>query len=939
MSGAATDLNQFPPEVAASVRVQMPPAADAGVSDEERKAEAERFLTLLDEDADVFCFQTFDDLDSRKSPKLAAVEHGTLDSLWSWLDAKNKNGAGIFVTINEVEAGAARTIPNVVRVRAVFADFDPPKTAPAPAKYPLPPAWQVESSPGKRHAYWPVDGLPLADFQPLMKTVIAALGSDPAPNDLPRVMRLPGFFHMKNPAAPHLVRLIDVDDRLPYRPEQIAAAFGAPCATPAAPAQPSIRKGQEDYLAGLLDGEDVHNNALRIVGRMVATGFRDEDIHAMFSVLSKQVAEIRGADRAKALTGSELQRMIDGARAKGYGPPPPIDPSALIANAAAFASAPAETLALGEVERLLSWAWATGYTLPADPPGLFQSAADAAGNRSERLRVPLGVGGYQAPWASIAWRSGPVQFMEGVHEYLPRRVAVVERKDAERIAKGKEPQGDIDEASLLEHASQWLARVRALQVPDEEGKGLLSRIATGEPGTPTAPLRVERVTEEDRQAPVPPEELFALTGALRALYDHYAASARYRQPWFGVAAATATVAAVIGRSYAFRGTYANHMNVMVGPTGCGKDAPQALCEAALTAAGLSARIGPGSFASGAGIEDHMSHAPVTLWVLDELGKLLGSIGAGDQARAADIAGKLMRLYSASGRTYVGRALASHVRGEAPQPIRVINPITCVLGASTPEAMASALSAGDLESGLIGRLLFFVTHDVRPVRSEPSVSIEDIPEDFVAWARVAGPERMGGNLPGGAPTVKPDPPLSVLATLESSALLSVYADEIDDRLRALRDPAAISGVVRAAETASKFAMIAAVSDDPEAPLITERHVRWGIAMSRHLSLSFTRAFADRIGGNPQHDALLRVRDLVFRARDFTGAHYRSATRNGLMPRAYLVKLSKLRARELNDVLGTLAEMGEVSSGIAKRSTHGHEGVVYWPTIAERVEVEA
>jgi hypothetical protein len=328
-----------------------------------------------------------------------------------------------------------------------------------------------------------------------------------------------------------------------------------------------------------------------------------------------------------------------------------------------------------------------------------------------------------------------------------------------------------------------------------------------------------------------------------------------------------------------------------------------------------------------------------LWVLDELGKLLGSIGAGDQARAADIAGKLMRLYSASGRTYVGRALASHVRGEAPQPIRVINPITCVLGASTPEAMASALSAGDLESGLIGRLLFFVTHDVRPVRSEPSVSIEDIPEDFIAWARVAGPERMGGNLPNGAPTVKPDPPLSVPATPEASALLSDYADEIDDRLRALRDPAAISGVVRAAETASKFALIAAVSDDPEAPQITARHVGWGIAMSRHLSLSFTRAFADRIGGNPQHDALLRVRDLVFRARDFTGAHYRSATRNGLMPRAYLVKLSKLRARELNDVLGTLAEMGEVSSGIAKRSTHGHEGAVYWPTIAARVEVEA
>ncbi len=205
MTAAALDINRLPPEVRANMALHMPAAAEARPSDEERKAEAERFLALLDEEAEVFCFQVFDDLDARKEPALASNRHGTLDGLWPWLDAVNRQGAGIFVTVNETD-GAGREGGNIVRVRAVFADFDPPKTAPAPARYPLPPAWQVESSPGKRHAYWPVDGLPLADFKPLTKTVIAALGSDPSPNDLPRVMRLPGFFHMKNPAAPHLNR-------------------------------------------------------------------------------------------------------------------------------------------------------------------------------------------------------------------------------------------------------------------------------------------------------------------------------------------------------------------------------------------------------------------------------------------------------------------------------------------------------------------------------------------------------------------------------------------------------------------------------------------------------------------------------------------------------------------------------------------------------------
>lgn len=470
MSAAAIDLNQFTPELAASMRVQMPPAADAGVSDEERKAEAERFLTLLDEDADVFCFQTFDDLDSRKSPKLAAVEHGTLDSLWSWLDAKNKNGAGIFVTINEVEAGAARTIPNVVRVRAVFADFDPPKTAPAPAKYPLPPAWQVESSPGKRHAYWPVDGLPLADFQPLMRTIIASLKSDTQPNDLPRVMRLPGFYHRKNPATPHLVRLIDVDDRLPYRPEQIAAAFAPPPnVNPEVPSQTETRKGHDDYLAELMDGEDVHGNILRTVGRMVREGLTDPTIKTVCAGLAVHVAAARGQERTNALLGSELARMIQGAREKGYGGSPLVDCSALT-GAVSGQSAPDDAhrkLTQSEAESLIAWSWRTGKTLP---PAREQFEGDQVnpktGKPFDRLRVRIGIGDNSGPWISLGWQS------QTAGEFI-------ERADAQIDTRFSKDTGDKETAGpddFKRHARQWAESVAALEVSDEAAQELLARI-------------------------------------------------------------------------------------------------------------------------------------------------------------------------------------------------------------------------------------------------------------------------------------------------------------------------------------------------------------------------------------------------------------------------------------------------------------------------------
>ena len=213
-----------------------------------RKAEAERYLMLLDEEAEVFCFQTFDDSKTRKDKRLAHTRHGNLEDLWSWLDALNQGGAGVFVTVNAVVPGAARTAANVSRVRALFADFDPPETAAAPDRYPLPPVWQVESSPGKRHVYWSVDGVDLEAFKPLQDRIIRALGSDPNPKDLPRVMRVPGFYHMKDPAAPSMVRLIDADARVPYAVAEIERAFPPtepkPRATARAPEAARVQVGE-----------------------------------------------------------------------------------------------------------------------------------------------------------------------------------------------------------------------------------------------------------------------------------------------------------------------------------------------------------------------------------------------------------------------------------------------------------------------------------------------------------------------------------------------------------------------------------------------------------------------------------------------------------------------------------------------------------------------
>jgi RepB DNA-primase from phage plasmid len=176
------------------------------------RADAEAFLSTLDPSAVKWTFQTFDDNKERAKeykkkhkrgdPKFAAIIHGSLDRRWDELVEFNRRGAGVFTCINETDF-RGREIKNIVRVRAVFIDLD---GAPFPEKLHVNPTIIVESSPGRWHVYWRVKDCPLGAFESIQKRLAAHYKSDPSIHDLPRVMRIPGFFNHK--AAPVCSQLL-----------------------------------------------------------------------------------------------------------------------------------------------------------------------------------------------------------------------------------------------------------------------------------------------------------------------------------------------------------------------------------------------------------------------------------------------------------------------------------------------------------------------------------------------------------------------------------------------------------------------------------------------------------------------------------------------------------------------------------------------------------
>jgi AAA domain/RepB DNA-primase from phage plasmid/Primase C terminal 2 (PriCT-2) len=184
--------------------------------------DATRFLRALDPNASSFTFQTFDDDRSREDPHLAKILHGSLTGVSAKLERLIAKGAGVHVTINETD-GRGRKRANIVRVRALFVDDvslelvrqSEPK-----------PHIITESSPGRYHAYWRVEGVTLEEFSSMQLALIKRFGSDPNVHSLEHVMRLPGFMHRKG--TPFQSRIVSISDHSAYSSSKFERAHIVP---------------------------------------------------------------------------------------------------------------------------------------------------------------------------------------------------------------------------------------------------------------------------------------------------------------------------------------------------------------------------------------------------------------------------------------------------------------------------------------------------------------------------------------------------------------------------------------------------------------------------------------------------------------------------------------------------------------------------------------
>lgn len=231
--------------------------------------QAQQFLDRL-EPSGAFGFAV---LPEAKSCAVAPSRHyGKVDEFKDHLTSANAAGAGIFVTVNQLDGNGHRR-ENVNRVRAAFVDLDGAPLEPVTA-WKLSPHMVIESSPGRWHAYWLVADLPLDQFATIQKALAQLFDGDPKVCDLPRVMRLPGFAHCKG--SPHLVTIERIDEHLgPYPASGLIEALGL---------VPLTRKvAALAERAGLISEGQRNATLASVAGRMRRRGADQDTIHEALS--------------------------------------------------------------------------------------------------------------------------------------------------------------------------------------------------------------------------------------------------------------------------------------------------------------------------------------------------------------------------------------------------------------------------------------------------------------------------------------------------------------------------------------------------------------------------------------------------------------------------------------------------------------------------------
>lgn len=430
---------------------------------------------------------------------------------------------------------------------------------------------------------------------------------------------------------------------------------------------------------------------------------------------------------------------------------------------------------------------------------------------------------------------------------------------------------------------------------------------------PEAIAALEAMPEEAKKRDNPgplPVELLRCPGFISELMDYTLATAPYPNQALAFSGALALQALLAGRKV--RDAANNRSNLYLlalAHSASGKDHPRKVNFDLLNRCGAAGMFGA-AFASGEGIQDAIAKQPAMLFQTDEIDGMLQSVAKAKDARHEAIMSTLLTMYSSANSFFPVRRKAGDEVAKA-----ITQPHLVLLGTAIPNHYYDALSERMLTSGFFARMLV-IESGPRGSGQEPEWA--PVPYQLMAtveaWLAFKGGKDDAGNLVA----INPEPDI-VPQTPEARSLI------IEARLEAEReytaaeakgDTVGTSVWGRVSENIRKLALIYAVSERMDAPIIGHDAVYWAASFVFHSTRRMLFMAEERSASNPFHADCIKALDAL-----------RSAP-GGLLRHSELLRKMRMDQKAFTTLIDTLVQRGDITAYVAQTSTK--PGKVYQAT---------
>ena len=353
------------------------------------------------------------------------------------------------------------------------------------------------------------------------------------------------------------------------------------------------------------------------------------------------------------------------------------------------------------------------------------------------------------------------------------------------------------------------------------------------------------------------------------------------------ASVISTMSITLANKITIDGIYPNFYNLMVAPSGFGKDFPLKFVKRALMETGNRELIGQSMPASDTGIIKTLDSQRERIDIIDEASILFGSITNGKNDYASKMADVYASLFTSTGDFYEGKTLASSnkIIGACHSPY-----IT-MLGAMTPDAAAETITHQLIQTGLGARFLYFIDDEKkrgRRVGERPDMPT-NIKRFIKMWRSDNDSQRI--SIVSGLNRATPR-----RAVIDNNSFLDKIYDEVE-KIKEKSDKRVTPLLNRAYTTICKLALIDACSTQQHTTEISVRedNFDWAVHFFR-VNFSETKEFIfDQISGSKREKDLNKVHEFI-KSKKESGATMSDLARS---MRAFDAKYRKALLEDLVD----------------------------------------